>query len=310
MLSAIHHSSALKMKDKDFVRRVIGVMSLDQGIMNPYEPMYTPERTVAISHLFTPAALQMWMSRVMEIEVDNHPRSSSAPSENSSNNNNHNHKNNSSGSRKRQQQQQELENEPGTEFVDPALNNNIDSTSAGASGKDESVSEKCFGSRSAKMSTRNPSFKIPKKYMRCITKGNMNKAAGHDHLTKQQRKRIPIILGMIEPDSTVSPSRIPNMSLGEMRKCLNEVRTLAPEDINPDRALSNGMLLGNFSIAFVNNSANVNNNINASTSTLMSQSSPARLMSSNVIMHKRSVPEAPRRLKQTSLTNYIARDMK
>lgn len=118
--------------------------------------------------------------------------------------------------------------------------------------------------------------------------------------TRQQRKRIPIILGMLEPDSTVSPSRIPNMSLGEMRKCLNEVRTLAPEDINPDRALSNGMLLGNFSIAFVNNSANMNSSSVTSTSTDYSR---ATEYTASVV--RRSAPDPPRRLKQTSLTNYL-----
>ena len=274
------------MRDAEFVRRVVGVMSLDQGIMNPYEPMYTPERTVAISHLFTPAALQMWMSRVLEVEMKNPPV---APVYNS-NQSPGPPINSTFGSRNKVKFAGDM--------ISDASSNNASSNNAShvssASNTSINATDSCTKSR------RNSSFKIPtKKHIQNQKQGYQCMGPNKSHsITRQQRKRIPIILGMIEPDSTVSPSRIPNMSLGEMRKCLNEVRTLAPEDINPDRALSNGMLLGNFSIAFVNNSSNI------SASPISSQySSQASLASLSVI--KRSISEPPRRLKQTSLTNYI-----
>lgn len=122
---------------------------------------------------------------------------------------------------------------------------------------------------------------------------------------RRAKRERPSQLASAVPDAdfVATPSRIPNMSLGEMRKCLNQVRALSPSQLNPDHVLSNGMTLGDFGVAFVDNSVvSAGGATTAGPSETFPGQAPDQLHvdSSLCLQH-------PRRLKQTCMTDFVNR---
>jgi len=107
-------------------------------------------------------------------------------------------------------------------------------------------------------------------------------------------------------DVVATPSRIPNMSLGEMRKCLNQVRAMSPSQLNPDNVLSNGMTLGDFGVAFVDNSIVSAGGSSHGYHGQAHVETPSRPASTDPSEPAFSV-QHPRRLKQTCMTDFVGR---